>query len=303
MSRHTPRDRRAVIRRLRASLDDRAADFEMTPAFAERVRRLRRRRRGTRRIATAVTATAALVALAMLALTALWPPERVDFVSPPDVSPSPSASPDIASPSGSETPSPSETRSDPPSAPPSETAAPSEPAGSEPAGPQLTADTPIDLYGIGPVEAGMTIAEAERAAGVDFTVHEAIDPGWRCFHVTADGMEEDFVIMGVSPDGEPLEDPMEGVVARVSSSFDMDSPAETLSGVAIGDPEQEVHDTYPGQITSEPHVYIEGGHYLTFTPRDPADQDFNVKFFTDGEAVREIHAGDVERTGAIEGCA
>jgi hypothetical protein len=79
----------------------------------------------------------------------------------------------------------------------------------------------------------------------------------------------------------------------------MDSPAETRSGVAVGDTEEEVYRTYEGQIESEPHVYVEGGHYLTYIPRDPADKDYKVVFFTDGSVVEEIHAGDAEPAGSV----
>jgi hypothetical protein len=116
-------------------------------------------------------------------------------------------------------------------------------------------------------------------------------------------MEEDFVFMVRAPGSEAVEDPRDGIVVSTSAHNAMQSPAQTVSGVAIGDTEQEVYDTYPGQIESEPHAYVDGGHYLTFVPRDPADQDFRVKFSTDGEVVREIHAGDAQATRAIEGCA
>jgi hypothetical protein len=311
MSRHLPRDPRHVIRRLRATLDDRAADYEVTPAFAERVRRLRDRRRRVRRSAMAATLTAAVVVLALVAGNVLWPRERIGLVSRPTASPSPttttgSASPsaapaEAASPSDRPSMEPSEPRSEAPS--PSESATPSEPTTGGTAE-TLTRDTPLDLYGIGPIEAGMTLGEAEQAAGVGLTAHNFEDFGGVCYYATADGMEEDFVLMVVSPDGEPLDDPRDGIVVTASVHSLMKSPAQTLSGVAIGDTEQEVYDTYPGQIVgSEPHFYVEGGHYLYFAPRDPADRDYNVKFSTDGEVVQDIHAGDADYTRAVEGCA
>jgi hypothetical protein len=304
MSRNTPRDPRYVIRRLRAALDDRMDAYEVTPAFAERVRRLRDRRRTARRSAMAVTLTAAVVVLALVAGNVLWPQARIGLVSRPTASPSPTAMTESASPSAAPAEAPS--RSERPPAEPSEqseSATPSETAPSETTE-TLTSDTPLDLYGIGPIEAGMTLAEAERTADVDFTVHNFVDHNRVCFHVTADGMEEDFVIRVVSPDGEPLEEPGDGVIATVSVDRLMESPAETLSGVGIGDTEQEVFDTYSAElVASEPHVYVEGGHYLFFVPRDPADRDYNVKFDTDGEVVTAISVGDADHTRAVEGCA
>jgi hypothetical protein len=305
MSRHTPRNRRVVVRRLRASLDDRAGDYEVTPAFADRVRRLRDRRRMARRNAMAATLTAVVVVLVLFAGNVLWPRARIGLVSRPTVSPSPTAPTESASPSAAptETPSPSEPASAEPSEPESEAPPSESEAPSEPPEPQLTGDTPLDLYGIGPIEAGMTLAEAERIAGVELTAQEFDVFGGVCFYATADGMEEDFVLKLVSPNGEPLDEPDDGVVVTASVHSLMESPAQTLSGVAIGDTEQDVYDTYPGQIRSEPHFYVEGGHYLFFTPRDPADRDHNVKFDTDGELVTGIHAGDADHTRAVEGCA
>jgi hypothetical protein len=300
MIRKAPRDPRAIIQRLRASLDDRAGDYTVTPAFRERVRRLRRRRRLARDTTAALVVTAVIALAAVFTFNALRP--RIDLVSPPGVSPSPAATVDAASPSQP----PSDTPSEPPSAIPSPSAtpsaseAPSESESRAPREPQLTSDTPIDLYGIGPIEAGMTLAEAQRVAGVEFTIH---DFNSVCYHATADGLEEDFIIMVRSPDSEPVEDPLDGVVARVSSTLDMESPAQTLSGVAVGSSEELVYDTYPGRIESQPHLYVQGGHYLTYVPRDSADQGFRVRFFTDGETVQEIHAGDAQASGAVEGCA
>lgn len=81
----------------------------------------------------------------------------------------------------------------------------------------------------------------------------------------------------------------------------MASPAQTLSGIGIGDSEDDVYSTYPGQIEEEPHLYVPGGHYLRFVPRDPQDRDFGLVFFADGDVVLEIHAGDAIASGYVEG--
>jgi hypothetical protein len=303
MIRRAPRDPRAVVQRLRASLDDRADDYTVTPVFVERVRRLRRRRRLARDTTAALVVTAVIAFAAVFTFNALRP--RVDRLSPPGVSPSPTATVDAASPS----PLPSDPPSEPPSAKPSPPAtpsashAPSESQSQAPREPELTADTPIDLRGIGPIEAGMTLAEAERAAGVDLVPQYFEDFGGLCYFATAAGLEEDFILMVRSSGSEPVDDPRDGVIARVSATSDMESPAQTLSGIGIGSSEEDVYASYPGRIESQPHMYIEGGHYLTYVPRDTADQGFRVRFFTDGEVVRDIHAGDAEASGAVEGCA
>jgi hypothetical protein len=313
MTRDVPRNRGAIVRRLQAVLDERAADFSVTPAFSARVQRLRRRRRIVRQTTQAVVLAAVVVVLAVTAVNALRPADRIDFVSPiATPSPSPAETDDAAQPS----PPPSEPPSETPSETPSESEEPSEaptaseeppPAAKTEAPPEerLTADTPIDLYGIGPIEAGMTLGEAERAAGVDLVPTGFDDFEGRCYYAYAEGLREDFSFLVTAPlsGGErvPLDRPEDGIIRRVSATKYDESPAQTLSGVAIGDTEEEVYDTYAGQITSEPHVYVEGGHYLTYTPRNPADQDYKVVFFTDGSVVEEIHAGDVGYAGAVEG--
>ncbi|HSK90543.1 MAG TPA: hypothetical protein VK875_04440 [Euzebyales bacterium] len=122
MRRRQPRDQRAVVDRLRATLDRRAGDISTTPAFSERVQRLRRRRRRTATVTRSLAFAAVVVLAALTIVDALRPEARLDLVSPPPVAPSPSASPVAPSPV--------------PSAPPSETGRPVEPAPvpSEPAG-------------------------------------------------------------------------------------------------------------------------------------------------------------------------
>jgi hypothetical protein len=119
MSRDTPRNPDAVISRLRAALDQRASDFTVTPAFAARVRRLRRRRRILRHTTQAMTAAAVIAVLALAAMNAPWGPDRIDFVSPPAVTPSPTATVSEPAPSPSAEPS---------QAGPAATPAPSAPA-------------------------------------------------------------------------------------------------------------------------------------------------------------------------------
>jgi hypothetical protein len=299
MIRKAPRDPRAIIQRLRASLDDRASDYAVTPAFRERVRRLRRRRRLARDATAALVITTVIAFAAVFTINALQPSERIGFVSPPRVSPSPTATDDAAQPSPSGSQLPSEA---PASAPPTSSEAPSAPQ-TAPAGPRLTHDTAISLRGIGPVHAGMTLAEAERAAGVDFVAQHFEAVGGLCYFAYAEGLQEDFLLLLESPGSEPVDDPEDGIIKRVSATSDMASPAQTLSGIGVGASEEDVYRTYPGQIKSEPHVYIEGGHYLTYIPRDPQDQGYRVRFFTDGRVVQEIHAGDARVSGYVEGCA
>lgn len=70
---------------------------------------------------------------------------------------------------------------------------------SERSEPALNADTRIGLRGIGPSEAGMTIAEAEEVADVSIIAQEFTTFGGSCYHAYAEGLEEDFDFLVQSP--------------------------------------------------------------------------------------------------------
>jgi hypothetical protein len=305
MTRDAPRNRGAIVRRLQATLDERAGDFSVTPAFSARVQRLRRRRRVVRQTTQAVVLAAVVVVLAVTAVNALRPANRIDFVSPiATPSPSPAETEDAVRPSppASEPPSETQSETEQPSEAPTASEEPSSAAETEAPPETLTADTPLDLYGIGPIEAGMTLAEAEQVAGVELETPDWDVLGGRCFYAIPKGLEEDFRVRVLSPGSEPVDNPEDGIVSSVVVTRYMASPAQTLSGVAVGSTEQEVFDTYPGLIESAPHEYIEEGRYLTLVPRDASDREYGVKFATDGRVVQEIHAGFADSIRAVEGC-
>lgn len=99
MNGRRPQDPEAVIRRLSASLTDRAGDYRITPAFVERVRRLRKRRHITLRAVQTMAVVIVLVVAGAGAFDLLRPSPRVNFVSPPPATPSPTPEVPSASPS------------------------------------------------------------------------------------------------------------------------------------------------------------------------------------------------------------
>ena len=124
MTSREPRAREPIIRRLRASLDARAGDLTVTPAFTERVRRLRRRRRAVRHANQAMAVAAIVVVAAFGTVNALRPPDRLEFTSPPPVTPSPTATASAPSTLPSAAPSPEAERTP---SPPDQTEAAAEP--------------------------------------------------------------------------------------------------------------------------------------------------------------------------------
>jgi hypothetical protein len=163
---------------------------------------------------------------------------------------------------------------------------------------QLTGDTPLDLYGIGPIEVGMTLAEAERVAGVNLIPGNFEDFDRRCFFARAEGLEETFVLILNAPGSERLGRPEDGIIRTVSAG----EGTETLSGIGIGDTEKDVYKTYRDRIESEPPVFNGSPlHFLKYTPRHPADQDYNIRFLTNGKVVQDIFVGYKNSTYVPEG--
>jgi len=72
----------------------------------------------------------------------------------------------------------------------------------------------------------------------------------------------------------------------------------TRSGVRVGDSEQDVLDTYPGEIVRTPHEYAPNGSYLKIE-----DGNRKVVFETDGSKVTSISTGRKPEIDYVEGCA
>ncbi len=153
---------------------------------------------------------------------------------------------------------------------------------------RLSADSPVLLSGIGAIRAGMTVEEAAAAGRVRLVVED-------------DTFAPDCVFVGPErgPSGVSFM-VTDGTIGRV----DVDARGvRTRSGIGIGSTEEEVKATYPGRITVSPHTYTEGGHYLTFVPRDRADADLRIVFETDGRTVTSFRAGRLPDVEYVEGCA
>ncbi|MGH8910202.1 MAG: hypothetical protein ACRD0K_27830 [Egibacteraceae bacterium] len=167
----------------------------------------------------------------------------------------------------------------------------------------LDQDTPITLRGIGPVAVGMTVREAEEAAGIPLIVDSFEDFGRACYFARPEGLDDHVYFLILAPGEEPVADPRDGIVSAVGSAVGMASPAQTDSSVGIGSTEAEVYAAYSGQVQTQPHRYDPKGRYLTFVPSGPADQANRIRFSTDGTEVVGIDAGLERATSLVEGCA
>ena len=159
-----------------------------------------------------------------------------------------------------------------------------------PAPERLTSASRLRLDGIGPIQVGMTLAEATVAAGVPVRIDPRTDLGRGCAHAFADGGPQGVRFMVV-----------EGRIVRVEV---VRSPILTLSGVGTGSTVDEVLATYPNRIRVQPNPYSGhlGGRDL-FYVADEESRHLGLMFETDGQSVRTFRSGFLGAVMAPEGCA
>lgn len=139
--------------------------------------------------------------------------------------------------------------------------------------------------GFGPVRAGMTVAEADRALGGRLDVPPTPEA---C----------DYARLRDGPEGVSWM-VVDGRVARVDVSG---GTIATDRGARVGDSEERVRALYAGRVETQPHRYTDG-HYLVVTPAEPGDRAFRLLFETDGEVVTRYRAGTLPEVAWVEGCA
>lgn len=140
----------------------------------------------------------------------------------------------------------------------------------------------VSESGIGPLRAGMTVAEANKALGGGFS------------SPSSDGCT--YARLAKAPPGVAvmLEN---NKIARVEVRSGTTATAE---GARIGDPESRINSLYSGRVTTTPHKYTTGGHYLTITPVDGSQN--RIVFETDGKVVTEYRAGALPAVAYVERC-
>ncbi|MDZ8241719.1 MAG: hypothetical protein RMZ69_32060 [Nostoc sp. ChiQUE01a] len=151
---------------------------------------------------------------------------------------------------------------------------------------KLTNQSKLFTNGIGQVRVGMTVSQASKAAGTRLV---GDPPNKYCYYVKPEWGPKNVGFMVT-----------EGRISRVDVW--RDSKITTLKGAKIGDTEARIKSLYPGQIKVTPHNYVQGGHYLTFIPKDQSDQNYRVVFETDGKRVTEFRSGKLPEVEFVEGC-
>ena len=149
--------------------------------------------------------------------------------------------------------------------------------------PTLSARSTVSTVGLDTVHFGMTVADAQIAAG---TVLVPAGPTGRCYHVVPHDAPEGIVFLV-----------HEGTIERV----DINSrPITTRSGVGAGSPESMVTELFGDAI--ERQVRIDGTVDLVFVPQDPGDRNYRVVFNVSEGAVRAVKAGRLPQVMLDTGC-
>jgi len=78
-------------------------------------------------------------------------------------------------------------------------------------------------------------------------------------------------------------------------------PWRSELGAGIGSSEAEIRRLYP-RVHTEPHHYVDEGHYLIVTPGDPKLRGHQLLFETDGVVVTSFRAGLARAVAMVEGC-
>jgi hypothetical protein len=147
------------------------------------------------------------------------------------------------------------------------------------------ADTPntttwtVTAAGLGPLRAGQTIAQANAAVGGGFSGSTA-----NCTYAVWPKAPAGVAVMLAN-----------GRVARVEVRS---GSTATAAGARIGDSEARINSLYAGRVTSAPHKYNPGGHYMTVT----GGGSNRIVFETDGSSVTNYRAGRTPEVEQVERC-
>ena len=151
---------------------------------------------------------------------------------------------------------------------------------------KLTNQSKLFINGIGTVRVGMTVSQAAKAAATQLV---GDSPNNSCYYVKPQNGPKNLLFMVTK-----------GRISRVDVR--QNTQITTLKGAKIGDTEAQIKSLYPGQIKVTPHKYVQGGHYLTFIPKDSANQNYRVVFETDGKRVTQFRSGKLPEVEYVEGC-
>jgi len=166
---------------------------------------------------------------------------------------------------------------------------------------KLTSQAKVTINSIGPVKVGMNIPQVTAAANTRLYVEYGGNDE-ACYYISGEG-DLNGVSFMVTKDETKSRDKYatSDVIARI----DIDNPKiTTVSGAKVGDTEARIKSLYPGQIKVTPHTYNgPQANYLTFVPKNKAEQNYRVIFETDGQRVTRYRVGKLPEVEYYGGCA
>lgn len=154
------------------------------------------------------------------------------------------------------------------------------------AGHDTVSQVALNEDGLGPIQVGMTLAEAVNMG----LLNENPNMKKECdfvFPAVGAGVPDNVGVMIVR-----------GKVARI----DVDTGSVTTEdGAKIGDTEEKIKSIYNGDLQIEPHKYVAGGHYM-IVMGDSASAGKAIVFETNGKVVTNFRAGRLPEVKWVEGC-
>lgn len=142
----------------------------------------------------------------------------------------------------------------------------------------------ISTVGLGEVTFGMTVAQAQAAAGTDLI---NCAPTSDCYRVTLAQGPEGISFLVTNNTIERVD-----IVA---------GPLTTRSGIGIGSTEDEIINLFGDQI--ETQTNDDGSVDLIFVPRDDSDAEFRVIFTIRDGAVETFRSGRIPQVTVQNPCA
>ena len=140
----------------------------------------------------------------------------------------------------------------------------------------------LTLDGLGPLRIGMTLKEVADT-GFRIKIEHDFEPN-ECARAEVEGQKNVWLMFE------------NGRVVRVEV---LGGRIATLSGVRVGDTEEQVRKTYGARLVVEPHKYDDNGHYLIVFS---SDRKQALVMETDGKVVTDFRAGLAGPAEYVEGC-
>jgi hypothetical protein len=142
----------------------------------------------------------------------------------------------------------------------------------------------VTPFGIGPVRAGMTVAEAGAAIGEPLKTSGDVK---QCGYATSTKAPAGVAFMVVD--------------SQIARAEVRNGATATAEGARIGNSEARIDSLYKGRVAVQPHKYTDG-HYLVVNSGAASDTTHRIIFETDGKVVTRYHSGRMPEVAYVESC-